>query len=431
MNFALVLIRGSLVFMLLTGCGTDDRSSSVSVMGDWDGIWTRNGDTIDVRMHFEQADSGHAGNFSSNALRIVEIPFQGIEIHGDTCIWSLVGDATTTFFTGRVNGDSLSGTFMENDEPGSFRFSRIAPPPPIHDTDITFTSGSAMLAGTVLMPAGKGPFPGVVFLHGSGAEGRWASRFLAQRFAEAGIAALIFDKRGVGNSTGDRHVADFDTLALDAASAIAAMRKIPDVDATRVGIHGHSQGGTLAPYVAELDSTLAFVVASAPAGIPLDSMERYSVLNNMGIAGMTAEERSAAEGYVDAIVAVAYHDAPYQQITSAWHAVADRPWAFEPPPSDDPYWAFSSRIAKYDPIAHWRRVRIPTLVVFGESDERVPARTSIDRIRAAHRPYDLRILSFPNADHNFRQPSPERSWPRSAPGYPERLIDEVKGMLAR
>jgi alpha-beta hydrolase superfamily lysophospholipase len=73
---------------------------------------------------------------------------------------------------------------------------------------------------------------------------------LANAFARRGIAALIYDKRGVGTSTGQWRDAAFAELVGDASAAVEALRSRPQISPDRVGIHGHSQGGTIAPWVA-------------------------------------------------------------------------------------------------------------------------------------------------------------------------------------
>jgi hypothetical protein len=69
--------------------------------------------------------------------------------------------------------------------------------------NVRFTSGSVSLAGTLVSPRGRGPFPAIVFIHGSGPDSRENYRGQAVWFARQGFAALIYDKRGVGVSTGD------------------------------------------------------------------------------------------------------------------------------------------------------------------------------------------------------------------------------------
>src|SRR4051794_33792490 len=64
-----------------------------------------------------------------------------------------------------------------------------------------FFNRDVRLAGTLVLPAAPGPHAAVVLLHGSGPQKR--DLFMARWFAEQGIAALAYDKRGVGESAGD------------------------------------------------------------------------------------------------------------------------------------------------------------------------------------------------------------------------------------
>ncbi len=211
--------------------------------GTWVGHWEREGSQLPVETILTQTDSGFAGSFSSPQLRVVGIPFRQIRYAAPQLSWELVGDVSTTMFDGAITGDTLAGSFRDADQVGTFRLTR-APhvAPAFAEEAITFASGPVRLSGTVIYPAGAGPFPGVVFVHGSGAEGRWASRYLADAFARQGIASLIYDKRGVGASTGDWKAVGFAELVADASAAIDSLRARPRIAPDQVGIHGHSQG---------------------------------------------------------------------------------------------------------------------------------------------------------------------------------------------
>src|SRR5215207_1483547 len=252
--------------------------------GTWQGSWSRAGDDLPVTMVVRRDTTGrYTATFDSDRLRVSGIPFREVRVEG-CCEVRLVlqGDRTTTEFRGLVRGDSLAGVFREGADEGRFAFHRAGTASsPYAEREITFRGGDATLAGTLLLPNAEGRVPAVVFLHGSGPEGRWASRFLATRLAAQGIASLVFDKRGVGSSTGDWRTATPDVLAGDAVAAVARLLEEPRIDPARIGIHGHSQGGTLAPMVAARSPRVAFVVASAAAGVPTDSVELYSILNSM------------------------------------------------------------------------------------------------------------------------------------------------------
>ena len=421
-----------LLAVLLVGPLAHPAAAQGDPAGTWVGVWERDGSTLAVEMTFARTGSGYEGAFSAEQLRVVGIPFARVVYEAPALTWELVGDATTAVFEGTVRGDTLSGRYREGTATGTFTATR-APSrrATVREEEVTFANGAVTLGGTVVSPDGDGPFPGIVFLHGSGAEGRWATRYLAVAFARRGIAALIYDKRGVGRSTGDWRTSGFEDLVGDAVAAVDALRARPYVAADRVGIHGHSQGGTIAPWVASESRHVAFVVASAPGGGSMAEMEIYSLENSVGLAGLRGEEQQLAKRFVRAVVATAYEGAPRSELEKVWEEVRGRAWVFDLPPASHHYWAFSRRIAGYDPLAYWRRVAVPALVVYGEGDERVPPRPSAARIADAYlgaKGTGLAVIYYPSADHTFRlRPGGggRFEWPRSAPGYPERMIEWV------
>jgi uncharacterized protein len=118
---------------------------------------------------------------------------------------------------------------------------------PYTTEDVRFANGAATLAGSLDIAKGPGPFPAVIFLHGAGPEIRWgASRFFADYFARRGIAALIYDKRGTGQSTGDWRTADFNDLAGDTLSAVRLLKNHARIDPKKIGIYGHHLEDSLA-----------------------------------------------------------------------------------------------------------------------------------------------------------------------------------------
>lgn len=116
--------------------------------------------------------------------------------------------------------------------------------------DTTFVGhGGTRLNGRLILPPGDGPVPIMVEVHGS--EGANALDFNAfQRFAPAsGVGVFVYAKRGSGGSEG-RYTQDFHILADDAAAAVVEARRLAGVRAGRVGLHGGSQGGWVAPLAA-------------------------------------------------------------------------------------------------------------------------------------------------------------------------------------
>lgn len=424
-------VRGDEIRMRFATCiliictAATDLPAQERFSGDWRGYWAQAGDTMAVTLHVtrEPGTGLYSATFDAERLRVSGIPFDSVRIEG-CCNLTMVlrGDRTTMRFAGTLRTDSLLGAFREGDGEGRFAFGRTRTSgPTLQERQITFTNGSVSLAGSLLLPLTGDSLPAVVFLHGSGAEGRWASRFLATQVVSHGIAALIFDKRGVGGSSGDWRSATLDDLAGDATAAVARLLQEPRIVHTRIGIHGHSQGGTLAPLVAARSNQVAFIIGSAAAGVPTDSTEIFSILNSVYPRAATADDSAMARSYVSELVGVAYHGRPRQRLDSLVTALRDRRWFFTPPATDSPYWTFSRLFAQYEPLRWWARVRVPVLLIYGSRDQRVPAAESAARISATvvrntpNANVTVRIL--PGADHTFRLPPGPSGWPVTAPDY--------------
>jgi dienelactone hydrolase len=434
MNHGLITICATLAATLMTA----RDGAGASLEGNWVGQWVRDKAALEVTIQFARTADSYQGSFDSERLRVIGIPFRNVKFQAPRVSWELVGDESTTAFEGDLHDDELRGRFRDGGAEGTFSLTRARSlPERPREESVSFRNGAVTLAGTVVLPQGKGPFPGVVFLHGSGPEGRWASHFVAVQFAHRGIAALMYDKRGVGNSTGDWQQAGPEELVQDAMAAVAALRARPEVAPALVGIHGHSQGGTLAPLVASRVKDLAFVVASAAPGVAADEREMFSMEKQLKVRSMSPADAELAKEFLRAIMATAYHGAPHQGVDDAWKKVRGKPWAFRPPPENDYFWRFARQLVRYDVPAAWGQVVSPVLLIYGESDQRVPARPSAAHIAGAYlggKGRQLNVRFFDRADHTFRVNS-ERAdrfdWPASAAGYPEAVLNWVDGVTRK
>src|SRR5262249_31837400 len=126
-----------------------------------------------------------------------------------------------------------------------------------------FPANSHQLAGTLYLPPAGPPVPGVVFVHGAGPAVRGHGYHeLGQHFARKGVAALIYDKRGCGASTGgDWTRANLSDLADDALTCVQFLRGRPEINPSQVGLWGLSQGASIIPIAAGRSSEVAFVIS--------------------------------------------------------------------------------------------------------------------------------------------------------------------------
>lgn len=344
--------------------------------GEWRGTWTKRGASLPVTVRFARDGDSYSGSFDSADLQVVGIPFQSVERTGEEVRFVLAGDTSTTTFQGALIGERVIGALHEGETVGEFVLVRAeTPSTPLNVRPILFANDGVTLSGEIISSGQSGRAPGIVFLHGSGPEGRWANRYLASQFARAGFAALVFDKRGVGQSSGDWRTSGFEVLAADGAAAMAALASQPECDAARIGIYGHSQGGNVAPLAAAA-ARAKFVIGSAASGVTPAETEIYSLANAIGVAALPGAERADAILFVRTLVAVGYDGAPRSRLDELVTRFRDRSWFFEPPPPDDPYWAFSNQIASYDPVSAWSAVEAPVMLLWGGLDERVPAQAS-------------------------------------------------------
>lgn len=408
--------------------------STVEAQGDldgrWEGVWTRSGASLAVSFDFQRSDSGYTGLFGSTQLRVSGIPLSKVSRADTRVQFELVGDRTTMVFDGVLQGDRISGSFSEGDARGTFDVRKTTPSAKLvyREEQVTFANGETTLAGSLLIPNdGRKRHPAVVFLHGSGPEGRHASRFMADLLARRGIASLIYDKRGVGSSKGDWRSADFETLARDALAAVARLRSRKDINSARIGIYGHSQGAAIAPLVAPR-AKAAFVIASAASGIRADEGERYSLRNSLRADNLTPTEAAEAERFIDLIIESGKEGSRSAELDAAVARDSTERWFFPVPARDSYYWAFSKAIATYDPSRYWANVHVPVLLLYGELDQRVSVTESVRRIRTALRAANNRrvtIVVFPNADHTMRIAASTDGgfhWPANPPGYLETLL---------
>ncbi|MBB2903620.1 hypothetical protein FHR75_004463 [Kineococcus radiotolerans] len=154
----------------------------------------------------------------------------------------------------------------------------------MHEHQIHVTSGEHVLVGSLLLPEGEGLFPAVLLVPGSGPVNRDSdhprarlgiTRQFAHALAQAGVASLRYDKRGVGASTGDFKSTGLHENADDAGAALAALSARPEVAASAVFLLGHSEGALLAAAVAARGRPVAGVVLISCSAAPGEEVLRW------------------------------------------------------------------------------------------------------------------------------------------------------------
>ena len=290
----------------------------------------------------------------------------------------------------------------------------------VREEAVRLASGKVNLAGTLVLPGGPGRHPAVVLFHGSGPQERDLAT--ARWFASQGVAALAYDKRGVGESTGDFRAIPFMELCDDGLAAIGYLKSRKEVDAKHIGVWGLSQGGWLGPLAASRSADVASVIAvSGPGVSPGEQMIVYyaNELRRQGVPEGDLREASVVRRDIWTYMS---NGNGYEKVkaeleqarTKAWFSRAKaqqdnsfgtlpKPEELSKPVGRNLLW-FRQEM-NYDPVSALRALRAPTLFLFGDRDQLIPVQESVIILRRvlgedAH--HDFTIREFANDDHEMR-----------------------------
>jgi pimeloyl-ACP methyl ester carboxylesterase len=273
---------------------------------------------------------------------------------------------------------------------------------------VTFRAGGSTLAGTLITPSAAGtPHPAAVLVHGAAGGQRDFCRLFAQDFLQAGVATLIYDKRGHGRSDGSPATTIFDQAAA-ASAAVDLLKAEPDVDPSRIGLAGFSNGMWAVPMVAASRTDVAFVSGIGSPGVTMAESEIHRRVKVLREAGFSAQSLRAVKAAWHAIFSIASAGTATpvltERLAAALAALAadEQARTYEPggyakqnpmlsplPPAM-PVGDLVEMISgapdpelNYDPVDDYRAIDCPVLLQFGEHDTSVPVTESAHRLNAA------------------------------------------------
>jgi uncharacterized protein len=235
----------------------------------------------------------------------------------------------------------------------------------------------------------KGPRPIIVMAHGLTGTRRDRLGAFAERFAAAGIAALVFDYRGFGDSTGEPDLFEPSRQLDDWRAAIAFARSLPDIDAGRVATFGSSFGGGNALAAAAEDAKVVAVISQVPF-LDRDS-QTYAkppqVVKEMKAAA--AEGRylpAVGQPHEAALISAPGAEAGWRRVVaigedSRWRNRVSAAWLLGPP---------------YSPIQHAASLHCPWLVCVAADDQVAKPEPAMEAARRAPKG-ELRV--YPGVDH--------------------------------
>jgi uncharacterized protein len=366
--------------------------------------------------------------YKDNNLHLV------IKSIGGTFDGTLLEDGKTIEGEWKQSGSTLPLMLSLIDEiPDTRREQDPVKPYPYDEEEVVYENEEAgvKLAGTLTLPQSEGPFPAVILITGSGQQNRDEEIMghrpflvLSDYLTRKGIAVLRVDDRGIGGSTGNFSQATTEDFAGDVLSGIEYLKSRKEIDPTRIGLVGHSEGGLIAPLVAVQSPDVAFIVMIAGPGITGEEIlylqsnlisraegadnetiarnnalmksiysvvkeeqndtiaaEKISRLLTDELANMSEEEKQSAgysEAYLDAQV-----DAQSRALVSPWMRF----------------------FLTYDPAPTLMQVECPVLAINGEKDLQVPPEENLQAIEEALKAggnTDYTVKELPGLNHLFQ-----------------------------
>jgi pimeloyl-ACP methyl ester carboxylesterase len=455
-----ILIIAAIVWMFSTvgiAWGISDSKASQSIAGKWLGTITFG--TTQLRIGFEISETNehnYAASMRSIDQSGIDIPMSAVKLNGDSVRLEI--DAIRSAYEGKFtdDGNTIEGNWLQYGTTTPLVMKRVdklpeiirpqtpKKPYPYIEEEVAYENQSAnvRIAGSLTLPKGKGPFPAVLLIAGSGALDRdetisYHKPFLvlADHLTRRGIAVLRVDKRGVGKSTGEKPVGDYAIttlldLADDALAGVEYLKSRKEIDPKRIGLIGHSEGGVVGPIVATRSPDVAFLVMLAGLGQNNGDIIIFQKC-------LAAKERGADESTLAlmrswykrlyALLAEDTDSATAEKKIRALHATLtddekkrigwpDNELNHEIVDQLRPHWRCDLR---HDPCAVLRQVRCPVLALGGELDRLVPAKENLAGIAEALKAggnKHFTVREFPGMNHGFQTVPPDHTPGKASDG---------------
>ncbi len=278
------------------------------------------------------------------------------------------------------------------------------------------------LAGMMVLPPGKGPFPAALYLGGAGPGGvnPYIVSF-AEDLARKGIAVLVYDKRGIGQSTGDFKTSHYPEFQQDAVCGFEFLKRQPQIKPNKVGLIGHSEGGMITEETAAGHPDVSFIVLMAAPGMRGDRLRALQGVQESKAYGVdgkvlekvqeimadalplleTEKDPQAARQKLHEILMKGYADLNEKEKTQLREVLeADNPTLEEK--ATTPWYR---RFLLWDPIPYLKKIQCPVLALNGDKDIAVVYPQNLAAIGEAlkeggNRDYTLKM--FPNINHLFQ-----------------------------
>ncbi|WP_052078599.1 alpha/beta hydrolase [Spirochaeta lutea] len=411
--------------------------SAEEIIGQWNGVLDVLGDQFTLVFHIETDENGYTASFDSPDQGIRGVPFSDSTLNNPEL--RLVAENIGAVYAGVLTNNTVVGTWSQSGQSFPLTLFRekvenVQPnrpqephkPYPYYEEEIRFDNiqDGITLAGTLTLPNQHGPFPAVILITGSGPQNRDEEVFghkpflvLADHLAKNGIAVLRFDDRGTAGSTGIYDTATSADFATDVESGVQFLLDRKEIDSSEIGLIGHSEGGLIAPIVANRTKAVSFIVLLAGPGVP---GKEISLMQAMTLEDYDPAQQESYHRFFKTAIDIASSNMALSEIksdltehykTSEHLLRAMLPSGYNLDAFIDVAVETSTRpwsrfFYNHDPAKELRTITIPVLSLIGTHDVQIPAEVNNPAIQTALEQAgnpNFTIKDLENLNHMFQE----------------------------
>ena len=401
-----------------------------SLLGNWLGKAKSGDEETGFILHIENHQGQYQVSVSLPNIGVSKWPATDIEISNSSVSVNLPSDSGKQKIKLSLVGNKLNGSWKDNpsSKPSTLILNRNNGGNGFSEHRLSIQGKAGNIGVSYVLPPNTSltdnpkSFPAVILTHGSGAVSRDINRFTAESFAKLGIAAIFYDKRGIGETDGDFDDITFEQLADDAISVAEHFNKQSAVRS--VGFWGHSQGGWIAPLAASRWQPSTFTIMSAgPTVTPAREAEwtyLYPLLKRNDIASI--------EPVLSKLVS-SWHDGLREDNFDKYRYLVDKyenqEW-FESSGIDSlrtyflgSFYESYKLYMDYDPDAVLTQLKKPLMAIFSSDDESINSAESIEILQQfQEQGKHIQIVEYTGYSHSMRK-LPKDGKVLRFPNFPE------------
>jgi pimeloyl-ACP methyl ester carboxylesterase len=411
------------------------------ITGEWNGSLTTQGTQLRVVFNITKSDKGYTTTMDSPDQKVKGVPVTTTTFENQ--LLKLEVANAQIQYTGQLKENAVIGTFKQAGKSFPMNLSRqkvektvvIRPqdpvkPYPYYSEDVLFDNkkDKITLAGTLTLPKKEGVFPVVVLITGSGQQNRDEEIMghrpflvLSDYLTKNGIAVLRYDDRGAGASKGNPATATTADFATDVESAIQYLKTRKEIDPKKIGLIGHSEGGSIAPMVAAHSTDVSFIVLLAGPGLPGDQIllaQQELIGKVSGISeNNLAKSKVINTGAFDIVKEAINTESLKSELTNYFKEIRSVLPQQDKPEGVNEDLLIQAQVSqlsspwmqyfiRYNPAVDLEKVKCPVLALNGAKDLQVPPKADLAAIKAALEKggnKNVTVKELPNLNHLFQE----------------------------